>query len=67
MTTDPHAKPSWRTRAVTALLRARGEKKLLATAAGVHADIAKRDRRDTEVRPPAARRKRASRSTITRP
>ncbi|WP_282779578.1 MULTISPECIES: alpha/beta hydrolase [unclassified Nocardia] len=63
MTTDPHAKPSWRTRAVTALLRAGGQRKLLATPEGVHAEIAKRDRRDTEVRPPASLRKRA---TVTR-
>ncbi|MCU1640547.1 MAG: alpha/beta hydrolase [Nocardia sp.] len=47
------AKPSWQTRAVTALLQASGGRKLLGDPALVHAALEKRDRKVEEVRPPA--------------
>ncbi|MFI1919427.1 alpha/beta hydrolase fold domain-containing protein [Nocardia sp. NPDC020380] len=56
-------KPSWQTRAVTALLAAGGEKKMLGSAAGVRASLEKRDRRIEPVRPPASLRKT---TTVTR-
>ncbi|WP_329414294.1 alpha/beta hydrolase [Nocardia vinacea] len=57
------AKPSWQTRAITALLAARGQKQMLGSAEGIHAALEKRDRRVKAVRPPAFLRKAA---TVTR-
>ncbi|WP_433713121.1 alpha/beta fold hydrolase [Nocardia sp. CA-084685] len=64
MTTEgAAAKPSWQTRAITALLASRGQKRMLGSAEGVQAAVQKRDRRVKEVRAPAFLRKTA---TVTR-
>ncbi|MEV0298311.1 alpha/beta hydrolase [Nocardia sp. NPDC050710] len=64
MTTETGAaKPSWQTRAVTALLAAGGQRQMLGSPARLRAALEKRDRRVEDVRPPAFLRKEA---TVTR-